>query len=48
MRQTGGVLDVRLEAIDVDAMLAAQHPTSGLGLHVRLTFCPGYGAGYAS
>jgi signal transduction histidine kinase/ActR/RegA family two-component response regulator len=37
MRQTGGVLDVRLEAVDVDAMLAAQHPTLRLGPHVRLT-----------
>jgi signal transduction histidine kinase len=37
MRQTGGVLDVHLEAVDVDPMLAAQHPTLRLGPHVRLT-----------
>ncbi|HEY7492641.1 MAG TPA: ATP-binding protein, partial [Candidatus Tectomicrobia bacterium] len=37
MRQAGGVLEVRLEAVDVDAILAAQHPTLCLGPHVRLT-----------
>jgi signal transduction histidine kinase/ActR/RegA family two-component response regulator len=37
MRQSGGALDVRLEAVNVDAMLAGQHPTLHLGPHVRLT-----------
>jgi CheY-like chemotaxis protein len=37
MRQTGGVLDVRLEAVKVDTALAAQHPTLHLGPHVQLT-----------
>jgi signal transduction histidine kinase/CheY-like chemotaxis protein len=37
MRQSGGVLEVCLEAVEVDAMLAAQHPTLRLGPHVRLT-----------
>jgi signal transduction histidine kinase/ActR/RegA family two-component response regulator len=37
MRQTGGVLEVRLEAVEVDTMLAAQHPTLHLGPHARLT-----------
>jgi CheY-like chemotaxis protein len=37
MRQTGGVLEVRLEAVKVDHALAAQHPTLQLGPHVRLT-----------
>jgi len=37
MRQTGGILDVRLEAVEVDTALAAQHPTLHLGPHVRLT-----------
>ena len=37
MRQTGGVLDVCLEAVEVDTLLAAQHPTLHLGPHVRLT-----------
>jgi signal transduction histidine kinase/CheY-like chemotaxis protein len=37
MRQTGGFLDVCLEAIEVDPVLAAQHPTLHLGPYVRLT-----------
>jgi len=37
MRQTGGILDVRLEAAEVDSALVAQYPTLHLGLHVRLT-----------
>jgi signal transduction histidine kinase/ActR/RegA family two-component response regulator len=37
MRQTGGVLEIRLEAVEVDTALAAQHPTLHLGPHVRLT-----------
>src|SRR4029434_6457965 len=37
MRQTGGVLEVRLEAVEVDTALAAQHPTLHLGPYVRLT-----------
>jgi signal transduction histidine kinase/ActR/RegA family two-component response regulator len=37
MRQTGGVLDVRLEAVKVDTALAAQHPALHLGPHVQLT-----------
>ena len=37
MRQTGGILEVRLEAVDVDTALAAQHPTLHIGPYVRLT-----------
>jgi signal transduction histidine kinase/CheY-like chemotaxis protein len=37
MRQTGGVLEVRLEAVEVDTALAAQHPALHLGPHVQLT-----------
>src|SRR5215831_20128514 len=37
MRQTGGILDVRLEAVEVDTALAVQHPTLHLGPYVRLT-----------
>ena len=37
MRQTGGVLAVRLEAVEVDTALAVQYPTLHLGPHVRLT-----------
>src|SRR5215510_10861981 len=37
MRQTGGVLEVRLDAVEVDAALAVQYPTLHLGPHVRLT-----------
>ena len=37
MRQTGGVLEVHLEAVKVDTALAVQHPTLHLGPHVRLT-----------
>jgi signal transduction histidine kinase/ActR/RegA family two-component response regulator len=37
MRQTGGVLEVHLEAVRVDTALAAQHSTLHLGPHVRLT-----------
>src|SRR5262249_20765308 len=36
MRQTGGVLEVRLEAIEVDTALAAPSPTLYRGPHVRL------------
>jgi len=37
MRQTGGLLEVRLEAVEVDPALASQHPTLHLGPYVRLT-----------
>ncbi|MGE3541711.1 MAG: GAF domain-containing protein [Candidatus Tectimicrobiota bacterium] len=37
MRATGGVLDVRLEACEVDAVLAAAHPALVPGAYVRLT-----------
>lgn len=37
MRATGGVLDVRLEAVHVDATLAAAHPELTPGPHARLT-----------
>ena len=37
MRDTGGRLEVRLEAIDVDAALAATHPALRLGPYVRWT-----------
>jgi len=37
MRQTGGVLAIRLEAVEVDTALAVQYPTLHLGPHVRLT-----------
>jgi signal transduction histidine kinase/CheY-like chemotaxis protein len=37
MRQTGGVLEVYLEAVEVDTLLATQHPTLHLGPHARLT-----------
>jgi len=37
MRPTGGILDVRLEAVDVDTALAVQHPTLHPGPYVRLT-----------
>ena len=37
MRATGGVLEVRLEAVDVDAIFAAAHPELTSGPHVRLT-----------
>jgi len=37
MRQTGGVLEVRLEAVEVEPALAAQHPALHLGPYVRLT-----------
>jgi signal transduction histidine kinase/CheY-like chemotaxis protein len=37
MRQTGGTLEVVLEAIDVDARLAAQHASLKPGPHVCLT-----------
>ena len=37
MRPTGGVLEVRLEAVGVDAVFAAAHPELKPGPHVRLT-----------
>jgi PAS domain S-box-containing protein len=37
MRQTGGLLQVRLDGVEVDEALAAQHPTLHPGLYVRLT-----------
>jgi PAS domain S-box-containing protein len=37
MRDTGGILEVRLEAVEVDAALAATHPTLRPGPYVRLT-----------
>jgi len=37
MRPTGGVLEVRLEAVEVDAVFAAAHPELKPGPHVRLT-----------
>jgi signal transduction histidine kinase/ActR/RegA family two-component response regulator len=37
MRQTGGVLEIRLEAVEVGPALVAQYPTLHLGSHVRLT-----------
>ena len=37
MRQSGGILEVRLEAVEVDTALAAQHPTLHPGPYVRLT-----------
>ncbi len=37
MRDTGGILAVRLEAVEVDAAFAATHPALCLGPYVRLT-----------
>jgi PAS domain S-box-containing protein len=37
MRGTGGILEVRLEAVDVDTAFAALHPELRPGPHVRLT-----------
>lgn len=37
MRETGGVLDVRLDTVEVDAALVAGHPELKPGPHVRLT-----------
>jgi len=37
MRQTGGILEVRLEAVEVDPALAAQYPALRSGPYVRLT-----------
>ena len=37
MRPTGGVLEIRLEAVDITPILAAQHVHLQLGLHLRLT-----------
>jgi PAS domain S-box-containing protein len=37
MRHTGGVLEVRLEAVDVEAALATAHPDLKPGLYSRLT-----------
>jgi signal transduction histidine kinase/ActR/RegA family two-component response regulator len=39
MRATGGTLEVRLEAVEVDAVFAATHPELKPGPHVRLTVC---------
>ena len=37
MRETGGVLEARLESVEVDASLAARHSGLHVGLYVRLT-----------
>ncbi len=37
MRETGGVLDVRLDTVEADAALVAGHPELKPGPHVRLT-----------
>jgi PAS domain S-box-containing protein len=37
MRETGGVLKVCLDTVEVDAVIAAHHPRLRPGLHVRLT-----------
>jgi len=37
MRERGGVLDVQLRAVDVDAEFAAEHPPLRPGRHARLT-----------
>ena len=37
MRHTGGILDIRLEAVDVDAALATAHPDLKPGPYSRLT-----------
>jgi PAS domain S-box-containing protein len=37
MRETGGRLQVRLDAVEVDAVFAAHHPRLRPGLHARLT-----------
>jgi CheY-like chemotaxis protein len=37
MRQTGGLLMVRLDGVEVDAAFATQHSVLRSGLHVRLT-----------
>ncbi len=37
MRQTGGILEVCLEAVEVDTTLTVQHPTLHPGPYVRLT-----------
>jgi nitrogen-specific signal transduction histidine kinase/ActR/RegA family two-component response regulator len=37
MRQTGGLLEIRLESVEVEATLAAQYPTLHLGPYARLT-----------
>jgi len=39
MRATGGVLEVRLEAVEVDTAFAAAHPELKPGPHARLTVC---------
>ena len=39
MRATGGVLEVRLEAVEVDTAFAAAHPELQPGPHARLTVC---------
>ena len=36
MRATGGVLEIRLDALEVDAVFAARHPTLHPGPYVRL------------
>jgi PAS domain S-box-containing protein len=37
MRETGGILEVRLDAVELDATFTAQHPLLLPGPHVRLT-----------
>jgi signal transduction histidine kinase/CheY-like chemotaxis protein len=37
MRETGGILEVRVEAVEVDDAFAATHPELHPGAHVRLT-----------
>ena len=37
MRQTGGILKVRLDAVEIDEVFAVQHPPLQPGPHVRLT-----------
>jgi PAS domain S-box-containing protein len=37
MRQTGGILDIRLEAVELDTVAAAAHPKLKPGSYVRLT-----------
>ena len=39
MRATGGVLEVRLEVVEVDAVFAAAHTELKPGPHARLTVC---------
>jgi PAS domain S-box-containing protein len=39
MRQTGGILEIDLEAVPADAQFATQHPELPMGPYVRLTVC---------